>query len=183
MRTGDRLAALLATGALLTVSAAALADEITIDMHAISAKGVGAKIGTVTAYDTANGLVLRAELEELTPGPHGFHVHQNSSCEPAQVDGTMTAGAAAGGHYDPDSTDKHMGPAGTGHRGDLPVIFVEVTEDGAEPFKRVLVAPRLKTDDIKGRALIIHEGGDNYRDEPKALGGGGARVACGVVPK
>jgi len=183
MRRSDRLAALLATSALLTCSAAALADEITVDMHAISTKGVGAKIGTVTAYDSTNGLVLRAELEDLLPGPHGFHVHQNGSCDAAEVNGNLTAGAAAGGHYDPDNTGKHLGPAGAGHRGDLPVMFVEVTEDGAEPFKRVLVAPRLKTDDIKGRALMIHADGDNYRDEPKPLGGGGGRVACGVVPK
>ena len=27
---------------------------------------------------------------------------------------------------------------------------------------------------------MIHSGGDNYSDEPK-LGGGGARVACGVI--
>ena len=32
-----------------------------------------------------------------------------------------------------------------------------------------------------GRALMIHANGDNYSDIPKKLGGGGARVACGVV--
>ena len=40
---------------------------------------------------------------------------------------------------------------------------------------------RLKTTDLAGRAIIIHAGGDNYSDNPKKLGGGGARVACGVV--
>jgi Cu-Zn family superoxide dismutase len=42
-------------------------------------------------------------------------------------------------------------------------------------------APRLSTDDLKGRAIVIHSGGDNYSDTPRPLGGGGARVACGVV--
>ncbi|HAQ86214.1 MAG TPA: superoxide dismutase [Cu-Zn] SodC1, partial [Pseudomonas sp.] len=43
-------------------------------------------------------------------------------------------------------------------------------------------APRLKSlGDLKGHALMVHEGGDNYSDEPKPLGGGGARVACGVI--
>ena len=37
-------------------------------------------------------------------------------------------------------------------------------------------------EDVSGRALMIHEGGDNYADEPKPLGGGGARIACGVIP-
>ena len=44
-----------------------------------------------------------------------------------------------------------------------------------------VVAPRLSTADLRGKALIVHAGGDTYRDEPP-LGGGGARVACGVVP-
>jgi Cu-Zn family superoxide dismutase len=42
-------------------------------------------------------------------------------------------------------------------------------------------AQRLKTSDLAGRAITIHAGGDNYSDNPKKLGGGGARVACGVV--
>jgi len=39
--------------------------------------------------------------------------------------------------------------------------------------------PVLKTlDQLEGRALMIHAGGDNYADEPEPLGGGGAR--CGL---
>ncbi len=43
------------------------------------------------------------------------------------------------------------------------------------------MAPRVNTSNLKGRALIIHEHGDNYSDDPAPLGGGGARFACGVV--
>ena len=43
-----------------------------------------------------------------------------------------------------------------------------------------VVAPRLKTADLRGRALIVHAGGDTYSDTPP-LGGGGARIACGVA--
>jgi Cu-Zn family superoxide dismutase len=42
------------------------------------------------------------------------------------------------------------------------------------------VAPRLSTADLRGRALIVHAGGDTYRDVPP-LGGGGARIACGIA--
>ena len=169
--------------AFTTGIAAAQADEVTVDMHLIDAKGVGAKFGTVHARDTDNGLVLKLDLAaELRPGPHGFHVHQNGDCGTAQKDGDVVAGLAAGGHYDPENTGTHMGPSGTGHLGDLPVIQVEVDEDGARPVKRPMVAPRLSVEDIRGRALVIHADGDNYRDEPKPLGGGGARAACGVVP-
>ena len=46
----------------------------------------------------------------------------------------------------------------------------------------VLIAPRIKSlDALKGHALMIHAGGDNYADQPAPLGGGGARLACGVL--
>jgi Cu-Zn family superoxide dismutase len=35
--------------------------------------------------------------------------------------------------------------------------------------------------DVKGRSIMIHSGGDNYSNQPAPLGGGGARIACGVV--
>jgi Cu-Zn family superoxide dismutase len=43
-----------------------------------------------------------------------------------------------------------------------------------------MVAPRLKVADLKKRSLVIHAGGDNYSDQPAPLGGGGARIACGM---
>jgi Cu-Zn family superoxide dismutase len=39
----------------------------------------------------------------------------------------------------------------------------------------------LKVKDLTGHSLMIHAGGDNFSDEPAALGGGGARVACGMI--
>ena len=39
-----------------------------------------------------------------------------------------------------------------------------------------------KLSDLSGRSLMIHAAGDNYSDDPKPLGGGGARIACGVIP-
>jgi Cu-Zn family superoxide dismutase len=167
--------ALLAT--LTTLTAPALAEELDIPIHAISAEGVGEEIGTVRAYDSNNGLVLSMSLTGIPAGPHGFHLHENPSCEPAEKDGKMSAGEAAGGHFDPHGTGHHLGPSGEGHLGDLPVIFVE---DAGE-VTGTAVAPRLTVADLRGRALMIHEGGDNYRDEPKPLGGGGARIACGVI--
>lgn len=89
----------------------------------------------------------------------------------------IVPGLAAGGHYDPGKTGRHEGPSGKGHLGDLPQLMV----DAAGNARRVSWAPRLKTSDIRGRALMIHAGPDNYQDVPKVLGGGGARVACGVA--
>ena len=61
--------------------------------------------------------------------------------------------------------------------GDLPLLNVD--NDGTA--KVSLLAPRLKLQDIQGLAVMIHAGSDNYSDDPKPLGGGGDRVACGVI--
>ena len=86
-------------------------------------------------------------------------------------------GGAAGEHYDPDETKSHRGPYGQGHKGDLPQL--QIARNAAEI---TVTSSRLRMADVAGRALVIHEGGDNYTDKPEN-GGAGARIACGVVPK
>ena len=62
--------------------------------------------------------------------------------------------------------------------GDLPSLFVDADGKAEQP----VLAPRLKSpEELKGHALMVHAGGDNHADHPKPLGGGGARVACGVI--
>jgi len=158
--------------ALLSAGFGAHAEQVTVTVNAISASGVGAPIGTVALSDGPNGLVIQPNLKQLAPGGHGFHIHANPDC--GAKDG---AGMAAGGHYDPAKTGKHLGPKGDGHLGDLPVLTVAA--DGTAT--QAMTVARLKVADVKGRSLMIHAGGDNYSDEPKPLGGGGARVACGVI--
>jgi superoxide dismutase, Cu-Zn family len=80
-------------------------------------------------------------------------------------------------HYEPGNTGKHLGPNGEGHKGDLSVLTV----DARGKATKVVVAPHLTVSDIKGHSVMIHVGGDNYSDQPSRLGGGGARIACGVA--
>jgi Cu-Zn family superoxide dismutase len=159
--------------------AGASAQSGVVTINVIDASGVGAAVGTITYRDTRLGLQLEPNLTNLPPGPHGFHVHENPSCSPAAgADGRPVAGMAAGGHYDPAGTKKHRGPNdATGHLGDLPVLVVGA--DGAATAP--ILARRLRANDLRGRSLIIHAGGDNFDDTPALLGGGGARIACGVI--
>jgi Cu-Zn family superoxide dismutase len=152
-------------------------SRVTVTIYKIDDKGVGPEIGTLHLMDTRGGLEVTSKLRGLPPGARGFHVHENPNCGPAMKDGKMVAGLAAGNHYDPNATGKHEGPKGDGHRGDLPVLMVDAKGEANE---RVL-AFRLSVSSVRGRSIVIHEGGDNYADEPKPLGGGGARIACGVV--
>ena len=170
---------LFAALALALAAGPALAAEITIPINAIDANGVGAAIGTLKVKDSKQGLMVSPKLVGLVPGPHGFHVHENPSCAPKEQDGKMVAGLGAGGHYDPAKAGRHEGPWGHGHQGDMPALAVNGDGMASDP----MVAPMLKVADLKGRAIVIHAGADNYADQPKPLGGGGARVACGLVPE
>jgi len=174
MRRNDLLG--LGAGMALAMTGLAQADT-TVEMHSVSADGVGESIGSVTAEDTDYGLLLTPDLSGLNAGIHGFHLHVNASCEPSESDGEVTPAGAAGGHFDPEETGTHQGPySDEGHLGDLPALMVDADGNATTP----VLAPRLSEDDLAGHALMVHEGGDNYSDEPE-LGGGGGRVACGVI--
>lgn len=165
--------------ALLGLAAAANAD-VTVPVHLATDKGPGQEIGSVSLAESQYGLVLTPNLKDLPPGVHGFHVHENGSCDATQKDGKTVPAGGAGGHYDPDNTKKHGTPwSDDGHRGDLPALYVGA--DGAATT--AVLAPRLKLSDVQGRALMVHAGGDNHSDHPKPLGGGAGRIACGVIPK
>ncbi len=151
--------------------------DIVVPMKLVDEKGTGVSVGQVTIANSKYGLVFTPRLEGLAPGIHGFHVHQGGSCAPAEKDGKMIAAGAAGGHLDPAKTNKHGYPWGDGHLGDLPPLYVEANGTSDQP----VLAPRLKMKDLKGHALMVHFGGDNHSDHPAALGGGGARIACGVI--
>jgi superoxide dismutase, Cu-Zn family len=154
-----------------------VAAETIIQMQLVTDQDIGKNIGTITATDSPYGLMLTPQLSDLSSGIHGFHVHQNPDCSHAMKDGKHVAALAAGGHFDPLKTGKHLGPYGKGHLGDLPALYAGVDGKATLP----VVAPRLKVSDLKGKSLMIHAGGDNYSDSPEALGGGGARAACGVI--
>ena len=146
-------------------------------IHHLYKEGVGEKIGYVKMYDSSEGLVFEVDVAEIPPGEHGFHVHTKGDIEPKRKNGEMVAGGKAGEHYDPYKTGKHRGPYGSGHRGDLP--FLIANERGI--IQETVVAPHLQLEEIEGRALIIHSGGDNYSDSPTVNGGGKSRIAGGVI--
>ena len=156
----------------------ASANKLQAPMALVTPAGTGKMIGSVTITESPNGLVFTPNLTDLPAGPHGYHVHETGSCAANQKDGKKMAAGAAGGHYDPNGTKQHLGPTGNGHMGDLPPLVV-----GGDGRATVAVtAPRLtRLAEVKGKALMIHAGGDNYADKPQPLGGGGERIACGVI--
>ena len=169
--------AAVVTLALAGGGAGALALEAT--MQRVTAEGTGETIGTVRIEQGPEGTVFTPDLRGLPPGERGFHVHESGECGPGpNPEGQVVPAGAAGGHWDSDDAERHEGPTGDGHLGDLPPL--QVGEDGSatEP----VTAPRIEDPSrLEGLALMIHQGGDNFSDEPQRDGGGGTRIACGVI--
>ncbi len=163
---------------LFLVAASSHASNLSVDMVDLSS---GKRVGSINMHDTQYGVVFTPALSGISSeysGLHGFHIHTNPSCAPLKKDGKVILGGGAGGHYDPKKTGKHGHPWTTdNHLGDLPAIYL----DKHGRINAPVLAPRLKASDLKGRSVMIHVGGDNYSDHPHALGGGGARMICGVI--
>lgn len=150
-------------------------NHIVISMELLGENG-NKSVGEVVAVETAYGVAFYPNLSGLKAGIHGFHIHANPDCGATD----KGLGMKAGGHWDPEKASAgHSYPWNDkGHKGDLPALYVDESGNATNP----VLAPKLKSlDDIKNHALMVHIGGDNHHDKPVALGGGGARMACGVI--
>ena len=126
--------------------------------------------GFVTFTSVTGGVRIEANITGLTPGRHGFHVHQWGDVSAAD-------GRSAGGHFDPHGTE-HALPAGEPrHVGDLGNL--EADDSGIARYERVDSQLAFSgPNSIVGRGLIIHALED---DGGQPTGNAGARVAMGVI--
>lgn len=128
--------------------------------------------GTVTFVQSGDKLKVFAEISGLTPGLHGFHIHEKGDC--SAPDGT-----SAGGHFNP-SGKPHGDPAHADHHaGDLTQLVADA--NGVARQVSYVEGPTLTEGpgNIVGRSVIIHAAPDDYKTQP--TGNSGARQACGVI--
>jgi Cu-Zn family superoxide dismutase len=123
---------------------------------------------------------ITGAASELTPGPHGFHIHENAK------GGCVPPFTTAGGHFDP-------GPAGNPdpdvnhpfHLGDIPNLVVDQNGVGVmeATTSRITLSPGpLSVFDKDGSVIIVHEKADQGMPGPAKSGvSGGPRIACGVI--
>ena len=141
----------------------------------------GAKVGVVHFTQKGGAVLVKAKVEGLTAGFHGFHVHALGVCTPPPF-------TSAGGHYNPTSQTHRS------HAGDMPVLLVNADGTGDARFK----TDRFSVAAVIGRAVIVHADADNYANIPAryhshtedvlgpdsatlATGDAGARASCGVI--
>ncbi len=149
------------------------------EIYSVDKSGVNKPVGEVLFKNTCQGMLVEVDLKNIPKGQHGFHVHEYPDCRAAtDAQGKIIPASMAGGHFDPKQTGKHLGPEHKhGHKGDLPEL--SACENGE--VKTKFYVKGLTVNEIRHRSLIIHENGDNYQDTPIPLGGGGARIACGII--
>ncbi len=127
--------------------------------------------GVVRFTKHGQAITVVADVEGLTEGKHGFHIHQYGDCEAADA-------SSAGGHFNPFKKP-HAGPSTPDrHVGDMGNLVADATGKAHLEMDDSLLA-FYGPASIIGRAVIVHGGEDDLMSQPS--GNAGPRVACGVI--
>ncbi len=106
---------------------------------------------------------------------HAIHLHESSDC--SADDGTST-----GGHWNPTGQPHGQWGASAGyHKGDIGNFTASEDGRGTLTFTtdEWCIGCGDDTKDILGKAVIIHQGQDDFVSQPTGAAGG--RVSCGGV--
>lgn len=131
--------------------------------------------GMVVFTEINDRVYMEAELEGLTPGSHAIHLHEKADC--SSDDGTST-----GGHWNPTfAPHGAWGDEAGYHKGDIGNF--EVGDDGVGSISfdtdEWCIGCEDETKNILGKAVIVHQGADDFVSQPS--GAAGARISCAAV--
>ncbi len=130
--------------------------------------------GSVKFTQKDDAVWLNAKVSGLTPGAHGFHIHDKGDC--SAPDGT-----SAGGHFNPTAKPHGHPDHGDHHAGDMPALEADAAGNASLSSELHGVTLGEGANSIVGRGLIVHAAADDYTTQP--TGNSGARLACGVIVK
>ena len=109
--------------------------------------------GSVIFAGTEQGLRVIAKISNLSPGPHGFHIHEFGDCRAADA-------SSAGGHFNPGNASHGAPDAENRHAGDLGNVVAD--ESGVARMDLVISGLQLEGPDmIIGRSVIVHADADD----------------------
>ena len=156
-----------------TMKEEVMETEITFQMEPKSDSNVQ---GTVTFTEKGGMVAMSATFSGLTPGDHAIHLHEKADCSAA--DATST-----GGHWNPTAAPPgKWGDTGGFHMGDIGNFTADADGNATVTFETDLwcIGCGDPNRDILGKAVIVHEGSDDFTSQPS--GAAGPRVSCtGII--
>lgn len=165
------LALAVSAAAVLAVAAVATAGFSASAAATLAPSSGSTVAGTVTFTAAKDGLQVTADISGLTPGEHGFHLHEKGDCSAADA-------TSAGDHWNPTKQAHGAPGAAAHHAGDLGNITADAS--GKAHVDMVVKGIGLEgANSVVGRAVIVHGKADDMKTQPS--GAAGPRVACGVV--
>jgi Cu-Zn family superoxide dismutase len=136
-----------------------------------AAKSAASSKGISVLHPTA-GVQVHAELMGLTPGKHGFHVHEFGDCSAADA-------SSAGAHFNP-TNQPHAGPdAAARHEGDMGNVEADTSGNAKLDYMDHQISLTNDAKSAIGRSVVVHAKPDDLKTQPS--GDSGARIACGVI--
>lgn len=140
-------------------------------MAKLEARSGSTVAGNVSFTALPGGVRIEAQVSGLTPGEHGFHVHDVGDCSAPDA-------SSAKGHFNPAGTAHGSHAAGEHHGGDMPNLVANA--QGVARYSVDLKGVALGgPNGIVGRSVVVHADPDDYKSQP--AGNSGKRVACGII--
>lgn len=131
--------------------------------------------GNVVFQQKSGVVTMVAIIGGLSEGPHAIHLHEKSDC--SSPDGKST-----GGHWNPTAEPHGKWGAAEGfHKGDIGNFTADANGNGTITFitSEWCIGCGDPTKDILGKAIIVHQGTDDFTSQPS--GAAGSRISCGAV--
>jgi Cu-Zn family superoxide dismutase len=165
--------------AMLALCVGCTVGEVTNEKHATAqlvAKSGSTVTGVATFTQSGATVSMTLTVSGASAGMHGVHLHAVGDCSAADATSAM-------GHWDPPMGMLGLPTSAVHHLGDCGNLEVGADGAGTLSFSNAWSIGTQETNDILGKAVIVHANLDDGTMPPPPAGPGnsGARQACGVI--
>lgn len=131
--------------------------------------------GNAVFTEEDGAVTMVVVLDGLKEGEHAIHLHEKADCSAAD-------GTSSGGHWNPTNQPHgKWGSADGYHKGDIGNLKADANGNATLTMTtdEWCIGCGDANKDIIGKAIIVHEGIDDFKTQP--TGDAGGRVSCGGI--